>query len=246
MGDFSVPCCLSGLPIARGQRAVAIAVRPLQWDGDEYRCGPVAMPIEGEMGDYGEIDADTSSFSAKQSIVASHRAKLPGSIHIVHAHVAMYDMAAELYTKAMPSKLTLFEELKLELWEYYEKKAKDPKSPYAKLKEEYYSDPQGGNRMWLSLFNKIISGVAHPDTFRSELHEVLDDWCLRDHVKNHEEDINALQKLIAVFCAQRLIGRVILPVNAYCFEQYPTFKWEEKWAHAVWKMAKESKTRVSV
>jgi hypothetical protein len=186
---------------------------------------------------------DTEAFEAKESMMVGppERMQLPGGIRIVHAHVDMYNKAAELYMKAMPSKLTLFEELKLELWDYYEKKAKDPNSWWVGNKEREYHDVCSMERLWIGRFKQMTFGVTHPDTFRSELHAVLDDWCLKDNVKNHEDDINKFQKLIAVFCSQKLICRVIQPIDAYCFEQYPTFKWEEKWTHAVWKLAKESK-----
>jgi hypothetical protein len=188
------------------------------------------------MGYYGSIEEDLSVFKKHEAVLAapSERTK-PSGIYVLYAHPELYTKAAELYTKAMPVKTTLFEELKLELWEYYEKGGKNT------VTAEYYSDSSSLNRPWISRFKHFNLGVSHPDTFRCELHEVLDDFCIRDNVKNHEAEINEFQKLIAVFCSQRLIGRKIDVHQHYCFEQYPTFKWEEKWTHAVWKLAKESK-----
>ena len=233
MGDFSVPCVISGLPIAGRQQVVGFQIRKARWDDAEVPFAPVCAPFRGTMGDYGRIleDDRIPAFSEDEKTIT------------VYAHVDLFTAATTIFRKAMPKKGSLWEEMKARRARYLEEMDSmvqiepDPEKrkgydgyPLQTLKS---SIARHDIEPWIGLMHHLLICVSDDETFETDLFnlitkefqaEVLDEA----KVKPMIDDI---ETLLAAVAASRITGHPIQPPG-YTFEQYPSFKWEWMW-HSV-------------
>jgi len=72
MGDFSVTCFISGLPIASGHRVIGVPMRKARYKDPQFPYGPVGIPVSGTQGDYGTPDKFNSTIDAAVWFWAHH------------------------------------------------------------------------------------------------------------------------------------------------------------------------------
>jgi hypothetical protein len=241
MGDFSVPCVVSGVPIAARQKVVAFKIKKARYEDGDIPYAPVSGPWEGIMGDYGYI-GDGGHDCREQD------AKI--GVHTVHAHADLFAAAAFLFNRAMPKEGSLYAEMAARKADYLKEialaKEQDPVN-YGESVRNWWRDHIFGNlprttrEPWLGLMNHLLICVSDKKTF----HTTLGDWV--NHMAYSDEfelcadkvkvDIDGVQDLLSVFAASRITGHVIRP-HGYTFEQYPTFKWENQWHQTVAKLTK--------
>lgn len=233
MGDFSVPCVLSGLPIAAGQKVVAFLIRKARFEDSEFPFAPVCQPYRGVMGDYGRVDA----------VAAPTEPQEKGGLYAVHAHAKLYDHAAFIFKQAMPKPGSLWTEMLACQQAYtaclakYKKLGADvPVDKLVSLCHGLHIDIPSQHKPWLAVANHILLCVSDPETFTTELMEHA--WSLILGVPEGASfdqaklQIDEIQKLLCVFAATRITGHPIRP-HGYTFEQYPTFAWEHQWQQEV-------------
>lgn len=226
MGDFSVPCVLSGLPIAAGSPVVGFKIRKARYEDADCPFGPVSLPFTGFINDYGYIDGRDDR-NEKGSLT-------------VFAHVSLFELQGEIFTKAMPKKGSLYDEMVARKQAYRTMLAEHSKLGGNQSETEDFcckytvrdNMARGDEEPWIALMHHLLLCVSDSASFKTELGEWLFDLVLSDAFEadaaKAKADIDNLQHLLCVFAATRITGHPIRPPG-YCFEQYPTFKWETMW-----------------
>ena len=226
MSDFSVPCILSGLPIAVRSPVVGFKIRKARYEDADIPFGPVSLPFTGFINGYGYIDGRDDR-NEKGTLT-------------VFAHVSLFELQGEIFAKAMPKKGALYAEMVERKHAYREMLAKHTKLGVGQSETEDFcrrytvrdNMARSDNEPWLALMHHLLLCVSESATFKIELSEWLFDLVISDAFEADADkakaDIDSLQQLLCVFAATRITGHPIRPPG-YCFDQYPTFKWETMW-----------------
>lgn len=237
MGDFSIPCCISRLPIACMQTVICIPVVKSKHEAHSTETPwiPIDIPYEREMGSYGEPDEGPPH---------DYNGEIAGdpTVSWLYAHKDLYLEAGRIWREYLNVRVGLASEIADEHGEYKRQMAISDDENWQKgcVRDIMRRD----RSEWARRLNHLIISVD-PDFGRHlPVWQRLVSYVKTDDISPEQFDnIRKIEDLIAAFMASRIIGHKIEPPSTYCSEQYPSFVPERKWYEALAKAAKEYQTR---
>lgn len=219
MGDFSIRCSLSGIPIPCNTKVLVVAMGKSERH-PEYSY-PLGFPIKGTMGSYGEADDVADGFYKENQ-------------RYLHILPEIWDAAGTIWTKAMFGKKT--PDIANEILEAREDH-KRTLAECAQFKDstcynaliELRIDSKGE---WLRRLKNIVLfapefGADNPITLR------VKQLITQAKVPSNAE-MREIRDFIAVFMSNCITG--VAPLGGddnHPFEQYPELKWDLMWHQAI-------------
>lgn len=220
MGDYSVICAVTGLPITRNQEVIGFEVEPYRYNNTPYnRYVPKSWPVEGEYDMVGGIEGF----------------ELSPQVALVHKEV-WENAEAYWHVENKKSGINFFDTKRLR--EEGEKSFQiDVKTGYAEKRKWSVTDYifYGFNKELqttdegLVLLNMLESkngnvtnlpenlSFIHRSAFGQLLVEkIIAGWT--------EADALTLYRMVCLYSGQRLTGKQISPSNQPFIEQYPDYK----------------------
>jgi hypothetical protein len=232
MGDFSIRCSISGVPIPCNTDVLVIKMQR-SVNHPEYRY-PVSMPVPGLMGSYGYVD-DVSDHNDNDKVTS-----------YLHVLPNLWKAAGDIWERGMfgnkvPS---LTEEIEAEREKY-----RNALAEYAQFKDSGAYESLVELRMndggeWLRRLKNIV--LFAPDFGKTNpiYTGVLD--MIKQKKAPAQEEIEKLHDLIAAFMSSGITGVSLGggTEGGYPFEQYPELKWDLLWHQAIVKEIKLLRTEI--
>lgn len=217
MGDFSIRCAISGVPIPRGTKVLILKMHKSERH-PEYRY-PVAMPVAGMMGSYGGVD---DGYKYEEGHVYLH--VLPD----------LWEAAGSIWMEAMfGGKIpNLAAEIRAEREKYKRVLAEHAQfkghPDYAAFIELRMND--GGD--WLRRLKNIVLFAPEFGKTNPIYKGVM--GMITDAKEPRKKDVDRLRELIAAFMSSCITGVDLGGGDRdHPFEQYPELKWDLMWHQAI-------------
>jgi hypothetical protein len=212
MGDYSLVCAVSGLPVTDRQQVVGFELEPYRYAGSSYLFIPASWPVFGEYDLCGGIEGHN----------------LSPNIAVIHIDIWNN---AEMYWHDLNSKYG---------WNFLdvEKAKQSGAKKYGGDKGWTESDylfyalsQQFTGRDEALVFRNIIDGkedaIPHAKElcflYRSKFMEIILQRILSGEWDN-EQDMRVIHKIICLYSGQMITGKFISPSIDPHIEQYPDYK----------------------
>lgn len=219
MGDFSIRCAISGIPIPHRTPVLAIPMGKSERHPG-YRF-PLEFPVAGVMGDYGRIDGNDDG-------------------RCIHVLPDMWKAAGDIWSRAMfvemghkavPSIVAEFDGIREKMAEYRASfKAMDA-AEVAKILPGMCGIILDKTEWGRRLSHIILFSPDFGKTLKLMVQVV--EWAMQEATPDPEE-LRKLQEFISGFMSSCIVGRDLLGGEAdHPFEQYPTLKVDLEWAEAI-------------
>lgn len=226
MGDFSIRCAISGVPIPCGTPVLVLKVAKSE-KHPEYQY-PVGMPCAGEMGSYGKLD----DYTYEEGFTYLH--VLPN----------LWVSAGTIWTAAMfdgKKPKSLYDEIEKERAEYRktlrEYEQFRGQESYDELIRSLMKIRLNDRGEWMRRLKNVV--LFAPDFGETNYLVNTTVGMITQEVTPDRPAVNSIQELVAAFMSSCITG-----VNlggggeTYPFEQYPTLKWDLQWHQAIVKEIK--------
>jgi len=237
MGDYSVVCAVSGLPITHRQKVVAFEVEPYRWDATKHRYAPKTWPVIGEydyVGGIKGVEFETTD------------------IAMIH-HDIWEDAESYWHCENMKNGPVFFD-FKRAIEEANAKASLDAR---CNSKEKYNYKYTMNDYLYYYLhrqFTDTDEGLVLREMVEAKNDNVTNapkELCFLARGKFMErmldkiwagwteEDSLTLYRLVCIYSGQTITGRHIAPCNQPYIEQYPSYKQRIKLLQKHYQLAKK-------
>lgn len=214
MGDFSIRCEVSGLPIPNRTEVLAIKMGSSISNGSTYWY-PVALPVTGVMGDYGEHEGAEC---------------LPDDVRWVYVLPRLWEEAAKIWNWAFWSSRNKPPSLRTTIENFRSSYRSDLRCSDANPEKELrFAMQQWGRDEWGRRLCRLL--LFAPDD--TPLNQLVAQW-ISEEEPPPEKDVGTLETMISAFMASCITGRDLLGRGEdFPFQQYPDLHIELKWHQAI-------------
>ncbi|MFA5311708.1 MAG: hypothetical protein WC375_00150 [Methanomassiliicoccales archaeon] len=215
MGDYSLICAVSGLPITGSHQVVGFETEPYRFKDGKNKFIPASWPVFGEYDMSGGIEGKTLSCRA-------------ALIHIdIWNNAEMYWHTENRKSGCNFLNVELAKQKALNEKEFYkeDKKWTDNDYLFYALREQFNKTDEG--LVFRELIESEEDATPHPKElcflFRGQFMEAILRSILSEEWDN-ERDMKVLHKIVCLYSGQMLTGKFIGPSNDPYIEQYPGYK----------------------
>lgn len=215
MGDYSLICAVTGLPITNHQKVVAFETEPARYEDGKNRFIPASWPVFGEYDMGGGVEGhDLTPDVALVHLAVWENAEMYW--HEENNHFGWNFLEIERAKEKAKKNMEYARD---------DKDWTDSDYLFYALRDQFTHTDEG------LVFRELLWGkkdaLPHPDNlsflYRSKFMEIILQRILSGEW-NHEQDMRVVHKLVCLYSGQMMTGKYIAPSLNPMVEQYPKYQ----------------------